>query len=132
MESADTAVTASSGPKACDLLTAEEIESIIAIDVDAGETISNYGGVSQCQFNRAGGSEGAVMVSLHEQGEILNYQKVPGSARVAGLGDVAVWNPQTNQFAVKKGAAVVSISFLFSPARQEWATRLAGSALPKL
>lgn len=123
----------SSGPRACDLLTVEEIEHATSLDLDGGVTVSDYMGVSQCQWQRAGGgADGGVMVSLHEHGEILNYQKVPGSEMIGGLGDGAVWNPQTNQLAVKRGEAVVSISFMFSPAEQAWATSLARSAIAKL
>lgn len=128
----DSAAAVSTGLKACDLIATEELERVLSIDLDTGATTSDYMGVSQCQFNRAGSKDGAVMISLHEQGNILNYQKVPGSSSVAGLGDAAVWNPQTNQLAVKRAAAVVSISLLLSPAQQAWATQLARTALISL
>ena len=123
--------TASSGPKACDLLTNTDIASVTRVDVVAGKTVNDYMGVSQCRFDRADSTQ-VVMVSLHEHGDIGNYTKVPGATSVAGIGDAAVWNPQTNQLAFKRGDAVASISFLSAPAERAWAQSLARLALPRL
>jgi hypothetical protein len=123
--------TSSSGPKACDLLTSAEITSVTRVDVVAGKTVNDYMGVSQCRFDRADSTQ-IVMVSLHEHGEIGNYTKVPGATNVAGIGDAAVWNPQTSQLAFQRGDAVASISFLSPSADVAWARSLARLAVPRL
>jgi diadenosine tetraphosphate (Ap4A) HIT family hydrolase len=133
---ADTAATAASeviasGPKACDLLTNADIASVTKIDVVAGKTVNDYMGVSQCRFDRADSTQ-VVMVSLHEKGDIGNYTKVPGAESVTGIGDAAVWNPQTNQLAFRRGEAVASISFLSTPAKSAWARSLARLAVPRV
>jgi diadenosine tetraphosphate (Ap4A) HIT family hydrolase len=133
---ADTVATATveapaRGPKACDLLTTADIASVTEVDVVAGKTVNDYMGVSQCRFDRADSTQ-AIMVSLHEKGDIENYSKVPGATTVANIGDAAVWNPQTNQLAFKRGDAVASISFLFTPAEPAWARSLARLAVPRL
>jgi hypothetical protein len=120
-----------SGPKACDLLTNADIASITQVDVVAGKTVNDYMGVSQCRFDRADSTQ-AVMLSLHEHGDIENYTKVPGATSVANIGDAAVWNSQTQQLAFKRGDAVASVSFLFTPADPAWAQRLARLAVPRL
>jgi hypothetical protein len=120
------------GVKACDLMTAEDARRITAVELQTGVTTNDYMGSSQCRFDRADGSRTGIMISLHTHGDIENYRKVPGSTQVDGLGDAAVWNPQTNQLAVRSGDAVFSISFLFAPAQRAWAVELARAALPKL
>lgn len=57
---------------------------------------------------------------------------MPGATEVAGIGDAAVWNQQTGQLAFRQGTAVVSISFLATPADPQWARALARRAAAKL
>lgn len=120
--------SASSGLKACDLLSAAQIGAIIGAALEAGVTTNDYMGVSQCRFDRTDDSQ-AVMISLHDHGDLGNYERVPGAVPASGLGDGAVWNAGTQQLAVRDGAAVLSISFLLPAARQEWAEQLARDAL---
>jgi hypothetical protein len=112
-------------------LTSAEITSATKVEALQGVVANDYMGVSQCRFDRPDGTQ-AVMVSVHQHGDIANYTKVPGASVVAGVGDAAVWNAETNQFAFKRGAAVASISFLFSPAKAEWGKTLAGAALKRM
>lgn len=122
---------AHAGPRACDLLTAQDIAAVTKIEVSPGITTNDYMDVSQCRFDRVDGTQ-AVMVSLHRHGDIENYRKVPGAAAAEGVGDAAVWNAQIGQFAVRQGEAVTSISFLFSPADAGWGRSLAHIATAKL
>ena len=119
------------GPKACDLLTRVDIKTATGREVGAGIVTNDYMGVSQCRFDQADSTQ-VVMVSLHQQGDIENYRKVPGAADVAGLADAAVWNPQTMQIAFRRDSAVVSVSLLFEGAEQRMARELAEIALRQL
>lgn len=125
-------VTDSGGVKACDLMTVDAARRITGIELAAGVTTNDYMGSSQCRFDRADGSRTGIMIALHRAGDIENYRKVPGSTEVTAVGDAAIWNPQTNQLAVKSDSAVFSISFLFSPAQRAWAIDIARAALPHL
>jgi hypothetical protein len=126
------AAESAQGAKACDLMTVDDARRITGVELQAGVTTNDYMGSSQCRFDRSDGSRTGIMIALHTHGEIENYRKVPGSTEVDGLGDAAVWNPQTSQLAVRSGDGVFSISFLFTPAQRAWAIELARAALPKL
>jgi hypothetical protein len=130
--SAEVTPVTSSGVKACDVISTEDLERIIGIELQPARTTNDYLGVSQCRWDRATGSEGGVSIALHEHGDIENYRRVPGSSPVAGVGDEAVWNANTNQLGFRKGEAVLSISFLFSPSRLEWARDIARLALMRV
>ena len=119
------------GVKACDLATAESLTSIVGQEFRAGRTTNDYMGVSQCKWDRVSG-DGDVTVSLHLEGNFENYARVPGATTVSGLGDEAVWNAGTRQLAVRSGAAVMSVSFLFEPAEREWAEAIARAGVEAL
>jgi hypothetical protein len=127
--SAEAAPAASAGVKACDLVNTPDLERIVGIELQPARTTNDYLGVSQCRWDRATGGEGGISIALHEHGDIENYRKVPGSSPVTGVGDEAVWNADTNQLGFRKDAAVISISFLFSPSRLQWAREIARLAL---
>ena len=128
---APAAQTVSSGPKACDLVSAEDVRRSSGVEVRPGITTHDYGGASQCRFDTATG-EAFLIVTLHTEGRIDPYQKVPGSVAVDDLGDSAVWSESNAQLAVRNGTSVFSISFLKTPAQKQWATKLAAGALAKL
>ena len=122
-----------SGPKACDLLTREEIAKVTGLSLEAADTVTDYAGDSQCRFAVTNDTVAAVMVTLHAEGKIEPYQKVPTSVPVSGLGDAAVWNPGVFQLAAAKGRAIVSVAFLGLPAaKQAWATQLTRTALQRI
>ena len=128
-----TAEPAYTGPKACELISTDEIRSATGIEVGTGETVTDYAGDSQCRFAVTNDTVAAVMVTLHAEGKIDPYQTVPGSVPVSGLGDAAVWNPSVFQLAASKGRAVLSVAFLGVPAaKQAWATQLTRTALARL
>lgn len=128
----DTAVVgaADTRPKACEIITAGDIRSVTKVAVVAGVTTNDYMGVSQCRFDAD--TAQVLMVSVHHEGNIENYQRVPGATQVDDIGDVAVWNQKTGQLAFRQGAAVVSISFLAVPPDPQWARALARIAATKL
>jgi hypothetical protein len=96
-------------------------------------SVTDYMGDSQCRFAVANDTAASVMVTLHMEGKIDPYQKVPSSVQVSGLGDAAVWNPSVYQLAAAKGPAVLSVAFLGVPvAKQAWATQLTRAALDRL
>jgi hypothetical protein len=129
---ADTAVVeaADTRPKACQIITATDVASVTKVKVGEGVTTNDYMGVSQCRFDAD--TTQALMVSLHHEGNIENYRSVPGASEVDGIGDVAIWNQNTGQLAFRQGTAVVSISFLATPADPQWARALARTASAKL
>jgi hypothetical protein len=128
----DTAATvvAPTGPKACDLVTADDLRRITGQTFAAGAVTNDYMGVSQCTFKLADGGDG-VVVSLHEHGKMENYTRVEGSTPVNRLGDEAVWNPESRQLAFRQGEAVVSVSMLMT-SEPIWARDVAEAALRKL
>lgn len=128
----DTSAAAVPAGKACKLVTTSDIQHIANIEVAAGITTNDYMGVSQCRYNFANKDAGAILISLHEHGDIENYRTVPGAVEVSDLDDVAVWNPHTGQLAARRGEAVVSISFLYSPADRKMAENLARVALANI
>lgn len=115
--------------KACELVSAADIKRIANLPVGTGVTTTDFGGDSQCEFRQD--TVGLVMVTVHGQGSIEPYRKVPGQREVPGIGDAAVWHEGNAQLAVKRGESVFSISFLKPPAKRKWAIELARIALPK-
>ena len=126
------AVPAYVGPKACELLSADDLKQITGADFKPGVVEHDYAGDSQCRFDRAANDSVGVMVSLHAEGRLAPYSRVPGSVAVQGVGDSAVWNAGVRQLAVTHGPAVFSVSFLSEPARRAWAEDLARRAHGKL
>jgi len=135
--SADSAAAAaaaapeSTGPKACDLATREELQEIVGGELGEARVTNDYAGSSQCQWDRPGSPEG-VSIALHQNGNLENYRAMPGSVAVTGLGDDAVWNEELNQLAVRQGAAVFSIGMFFNEKRRAWAERIGAIAVAKL
>lgn len=125
------AAPAYTGPKACDLLSSDVVREVTGSDYKPGTVESDYGFDSQCKFEPADTTNGAVLVTLHAKGEFEPYKHVPNSFAVQNLGDDAIWNVTNNQLAIKKGEAVFSISFMKN-AKQETAVKLGRSALEKL
>lgn len=123
--------TAALGPKACALLSADEVAAVTDVAFEAGVVAHDYAGSSQCRFDHHDGTQG-IMFTVHTHGDIENYRKVPGSEEVAGLGQAAVWNEGTDQLAVRVGDVVFSISFLTTPSRRQWAVRIAEQIVLKL
>ncbi len=127
-----TAAAAYAGPRACDLLSGDDIARVSGVAYSIGVVTNDYAGDSQCRYAAAGTSQSPVMVTLHATGSFTPYRKVPGNVAVAGLGDAAVWHDGNAQLAVQHGASVYSISFLKPPAKRQWAEALARIALGKL
>lgn len=131
---ADSAVAADTyhGPKACDLVSSDDVTRIAGGTYHSGVVTNDYMGDSQCKIESADTSaHPTVMVTLHVKGNFEPYRKVPGIETVAGIGDEAVWNSRANQLGVRVGEAVFSVSLL-GKARQEWAAKIARLVLPKL
>src|SRR5688572_17204992 len=128
---ADSARAAGSAMTACDLASAAELSRIIGIALQEGTLASDYLGVSQCRWKREAGTDDGVAITHRGQGDMGNYTSVPGSRPAAGIGDEAVWNPDTDQMAVRKGTTITSISFLFD-GREAWAREIAGVILERL
>jgi hypothetical protein len=130
----DTAATvaAYTGLRACELISANEINRVAGLSVDTGFVTSDYGADSQCQFDKKGTTDGQVIVTMHGQGNIEPYRKVPGSTEVTGIGDAAVWNEGNGQLAVRRGKAVFSVSFLVPKSKKQWALELARMASEKM
>lgn len=127
-----TAANTYHGPKACDLLSADDVAKAIAGTYRTGVVTNDYMGDSQCKLESSDtAAHPTVMLTLHVKGNFEPYRKVPGIDKVAGIGDEAVWNPRANQLGVRVGEAVFSVSLL-GKAREEWATKLARLALSKL
>lgn len=124
--------TASTGVKACELISADDVKQVTGITFEQGVTTNDYGGDSQCRFPERSDTTHALMVTLHDHGKLTAYQNVPGSSVIGGLGDEAVWHGGNRQLAVRRGDAVFSISFLQDPANKQWAIKLARIALAKL
>jgi hypothetical protein len=130
----DTAVVAApyTGLKACELISANEINRIAGLSVDTGFVTSDYSADSQCQFDKKGTTDGQVIVTMHGHGNIEPYRKVPGSTEVTGIGDAAVWNEGNAQLAVRHRESVFSVSFLSRPAKKRWVIALARIALENM
>lgn len=120
------------GPKACDLLSPDEIGKVTSAAYNAGVVTNDYAADSQCRFDRNDDSKSSVMVSLHGRGKIDPYRNVPGTSTVPDLGREAVWNEGNAQLAVAHDSSVFSISFMPPPGRKAWAVALAREALKKL
>jgi hypothetical protein len=121
-----------SGPKACDLVSRDDVSHVTATLYNAGVTTTDYRGDSQCKFAPVDTSRATVMITLHAHGNFEPYRKVPGIVQVGGLGDEAVWNSQANQLGVRLGETIFSVSILTGQPRKEWAKRLARIAYRKL
>ena len=121
-----------SGPKACDLVSAAELSRVTALELEEGRLTNDYGGVSQCRWSRAGGTDNGVAISLREQGDMAIYTSVPGSAPVQGLGDEAVWNQTTKQLAVRSGQRIASVTFLYPEGREQQARDIVIILLSKI
>lgn len=124
-------VAAPIGVKACDLITNQDAKDATSTVFKPGVVTNDYAGDSQCRFDRESGTDGGIMVSLHEHGDLKNYENVPGSTVVNQLGDGAVWNDNTGQLAVRRDSAVFSISLLSQPANKQHAIALARRALKR-
>jgi hypothetical protein len=121
---ADT-VAQAGGPKACDVVTTAELERITGLELEEGQLTNDYGGVSQCRWSRAGGSDNGVTVSVREQGDMTIYTSVPGAVTVRGMGDEAVWNPISHQLAFRIGPRIASLTFLYDEGRESQARDIA-------
>ncbi len=131
---ADTAGAANSyrGPKACELVSADDVRQVTGASYNAGITTTDYMYDSQCKLTPADTTKPAVVVTLHAQGNMEPYRRMPGITKVAGMGDEAIWIPQANQLAVRVGQKIFSVSILTEPLHRDWATGLARVALTKL
>ena len=119
------------GPKACDLLSNDAVTQATGKKYQSGTVESDYAYDSQCKFAPTAATDSAVLVTLHAHGDFEPYKHVPNSTPISGLGDAALWNDKNNQLAVRKGAAVFSISFM-GHTKQQTAVKLGHAALEKL
>jgi len=125
-------LVATPGPKACEIVSTEELERIVGFDLEDGRTTNDYLGVSQCRWDRENGDEGGVSVTVRERGDMEIYRAVPGSTPVTGIGDEAVWSESLNQLAFRRRERVMSVSLLFKPANRAMAEQIARIAAPRL
>ena len=116
----------STGPKACDVVATADLSRITGIELQQGVLTNDYGGVSQCRWRRASGTDNGVTISVREQGDMGIYTSVPGATAVQGIGDEAVWNPVSHQLAFRVGPRIASLTFLFDEGREQWAREIAG------
>ena len=123
---ADTAI------KACDVIREDELEGILALDLDAGRTTNDYAGDSKCQWDLSGNAQRGVSISLRQLDDLELYRSVPGSADAPGLGEAAVWNATYGQLAVLQEGRVVSIALLVDDPEREHAERIARIALERI
>jgi hypothetical protein len=117
--------SASSGIKACEVVSTGDLARITGLQLEEGRLTNDYGGVSQCRWSRAGGTDNGVSVSVREQGDMEIYTSVPGAVPVRGLGDDAVWNPISHQMAVRVGPRIGSVTFLYDDGRESQAREIA-------
>jgi hypothetical protein len=117
--------TASSGAKACDVVSAAELARFTGLQLEEGRLTNDYGGVSQCRWSRVGGTDNGVTVSVREDGDLENYRGVPGAVAVSGVGEEAVWNPRSHQMAFRVGRRTASITFLYDDGRESQAREIA-------
>lgn len=126
------AAAGSDALKACDLITADELESILGSELEAGRTTNDYAGDSKCKWDLPGDAQRGVSIALRRLPDLSLYEKVPGSAPAAGLGDAAVWNATYGQLAVLEGERVISIALLVDEPQREHVERIARIGLAKL
>jgi hypothetical protein len=117
--------SASSGSRACDVVSTADLARITGLQLEEGRLTNDYGGVSQCRWNRSGGTDNGVSVSVREQGDMTIYTSVPGAVPVRGLGDEAVWNPISHQMALRVGPRIGSVTFLYDDGSESQAREIA-------
>lgn len=125
-------LVAEPAPKACEVVSTDELERIVGFDLKPGRTTNDYLGVSQCQWDRAAGDEGGLSITVRDRSDLNVYKAVPGSAPVSGIGDEAVWAETLNQLAFRQGERVMSVSLLFEPKSRALAEQIARIAAPRL
>ncbi len=127
---ADTAVKAAE-PRACRLVTLDELRATTGLDLKPGMQTADYQGYSICQWDKAAGGP-AISLVVNENGNFFNYQNVPGAVPVSGVGEDAVWNPETHQMGIKLPKGTMSVNFLSEPFQRKWADSIAKTALGRL
>jgi hypothetical protein len=107
-------------PKACELLTPEEINSIAERKVDAVQA-QKSGNPSQCGFMDS--RKAAVVVvsirevqyavkdELHEEKSQLEKIYKTRSKQIDTVGDGAYWLPANKQLGFRKGKMIVNVTF---------------------
>jgi hypothetical protein len=120
--------------RACDLVSEQELEGILAVDLEPGRITNDHPIDSQCRWDLPADPQRGVSISLRVLASLELYQRVPGSVAAAGLGDAAVWNagPDHGQLAVLQGQRVVSIALLLENAQRAHAEQIARTTLDRL
>ncbi len=114
---------------ACTLITIPELQQITGWkDISLASPTEDYRGYSRCDW-RHGGLVSFLAIVANEHGDFEDYRKVPGSVPVSGVGEAAVWNPDTRRLGVKVSPGTISVNFLAGVARKEWAEEMARTVI---
>ena len=118
---------------ACDLVTEQQLETILGLDLAAARLVNDHPADSQCRWDVSSDPQRGVALSLRALQDLQVYERIPGSVRVSGLGEAAVWNTGTDfgQLAVLAGGSVVSVSLLGPNASRAQTERIARAALDR-
>lgn len=126
------ATSASAEPRACRLLTLQEVEKVTGLELVPGPQAPDYAWYSRCEWAVTAGRTDGVVLVVNGQGKFSDYSTVPGSTPVSGYGREAVWNPAVQQLAVRRDTGTVSVSFVVKPAQKRWAEELMRTVLGRL
>jgi len=133
---ADTVVAAASADsaalRACDLITEQQLEDILAVDLEPGRITNDHPADSQCRWDLPGDPQRGVSISLRQLADLELYERVPGSVAASGIGDAAVWNADYGQLAVLAGERVISVALLIAEPERAHAEHIARTALERL
>lgn len=138
-----TAQSQSSAPKvkACDLLTKEEVEEIIAEKIDSVEVQSGWG---NCLFHQKVDIFGNIMnvpvvtvgyTKSDVQGRWDYWSSVSDKEIITGVGDGAIWSPSYDFFVcrIKGGLLMISVGGSHNDEeKKSMAIRLAKKAIPRI
>lgn len=125
------ATRASAEPRACRLLSLEEVEKVTGLRLVPGPQAPDYPWYSRCEWAITAGRTDGVVLVVNQQGKFSDYSTVPGSTPVSGFGREAIWNPGVQQLAVRRDTGTVSVSFV-APAQKKWAEALMHTVLSRL
>ena len=102
--------TGSGGGEACDMMTAEEVAGVMGVDITTTEPLS--GTVSYCAYKDGDGNS-VVATSFTTVDAETTYQvwaSASGVSTVSGLGDGAVFDPNSATLFILKGGSFIGIT----------------------
>jgi hypothetical protein len=132
----DTVAPSTTTTDACTLLDPADVESAIGRSFGAGAPLQS-GAAKGCEFDAlddSGSVQVFVSTGTNEQGFKELKASYPDPEPTSGLGDEAAWSDRLHTLMVRKGTAVVIVSFnLKSDVEQlDWAKDVATAALGRV